>query len=48
MVAVIEINNTNELNELINLLYGDREILLNNDYHNFNFVDLTKDNVDII
>jgi len=48
MVAVIEVSNTNELNELINLLYGDREILLNNDYRNFNFVDLTKDNIDII
>tara|TARA_R110000803_G_scaffold32928_2_gene72258 strand:+ start:640 stop:786 length:147 start_codon:yes stop_codon:yes gene_type:complete len=48
MVAVIEVSNTDELNELINLLYGDREILINNDYNKYNFVDLTKDNVYII
>ena len=48
MVAVIEVSNTDELNELINLLYGDKEIIINNDYNKFNFVDLAKDNVDII
>jgi hypothetical protein len=47
MSAVIEIN-TNELTELINLLYGDRQILINKEYLNSNFVDLTKDNVVII
>ena len=47
MSAVIEIN-TNELTELINLLYGDKEILINKEYLNSNFVDLTKDNVVII
>jgi hypothetical protein len=46
MSAVITINTT-EVNELINLLYGDRPIILNNEYPN-NFLDLTKDNVVII
>ena len=48
MSAIITINNNTELNELINLLYGDRPIILNNEYPNCNFLDLTKDNVEIV
>ena len=47
MSAIITINNT-EINELINLLYGDRPIILNNEYPNSNFLDLTKNNVEIV
>lgn len=48
MSAIIQINNQNELNELINLLYGDRQIIINNEYPNCNFIDLTINNVDIV
>lgn len=48
MSAVIQINNQNELNELINLLYGDKQIIINNEFPNSNFVDLTVSNVDIV
>ena len=48
MSAIIQINNQNELDELINLLYGDRQIIINNDYPNSNFIDLTINNVEII
>ena len=47
MSAIITVNN-NEVNELIYLLYGDRPIILNNEYPNSNFIDLTKDNVEIV
>jgi hypothetical protein len=47
MSAVIEINN-NELTELINLLYGDKQILLDKEYLNSNFVDLTTNNIQFL
>ena len=48
MSAFITIDDNNDLNELINLLYGDKQIILNNEYPNSNFVDLTVNNVEII
>ena len=48
MVAVIELNDTNELDELINLLYGDQQIIIKKEYTTFNFIDLTTNNVEII
>ena len=48
MSAFITIDDNNELNELIYLLYGDKQIILNNEYPNSNFVDLTVNNVEII
>ena len=45
MSAIIEINN-NELTELINLLYGDKQILINKEYPNF--VDLTTNNIQFL
>ena len=50
MSAIITINNT-EVDELINLLYGDSIVILTNEcehYTNFNFIDLTKNNVEIL
>jgi hypothetical protein len=47
MSAVIEINN-NELTELINLLYGDKQILIDKEYLNSNFVDLTTNNIQFL
>lgn len=47
MSAVIEINN-NELTELINLLYGDKQIIIDKEYLNSNFVDLTTNNIQFL
>ena len=45
MCAVIEIKNY-ELNELINLLYGNRGLIINTESPDF--VDLTVENVEFI
>ena len=46
MVAVIEVDTQDEINELIDLLYGNNDIILEKQYSNF--IDLTTENVNIL
>jgi hypothetical protein len=46
MVGVLSVNNYNEINEIFELLYGENEYILKNEYDNI--IDFTLDNVIIL